>query len=77
MLWQSDNCFPGAEGGFVDSSPEGYHIADERYYGHPGGKKNNRIGKRYSFRQLFLEILYKIILRKLSKTYIAKRGLFR
>jgi hypothetical protein len=38
VLWQSDNCFPGAEGGFVDSSPEGYHIADERYYGHPGGK---------------------------------------
>lgn len=40
-------------------------------------KKNNRIGKRYAFRQLFLEILYKNILRKLSKTYIAKRGLFR
>lgn len=38
VLWQSDNCFPGAEGGFVDSAPEGYHIADERYYGHPGGK---------------------------------------
>lgn len=38
VLWQSDNCFPGAEGGFVDSSPEGYHIADERYYGHPGGE---------------------------------------
>ena len=35
VLWQSDNCFPGAEGGFVDSSPEGYRIADERYYGHP------------------------------------------
>lgn len=38
VLWQSDNCFPGAEGEFVDSAPEGYHIADERYYGHPGGK---------------------------------------